>query len=167
MTSSASSSNITPGDGQHRQSLVSSAASDPLGASKTDSGNFLLIVFLALLSSINTTQSLAQTSANVVQKNATLQESINKQMMYINFQMLPANAKTTTINRVNQYNQDRQFQRQNMQSVIITLRQQGQGDMANAQVNVNYLQQNSSELTAVLTVMNTLMQLVNQMIQPK
>lgn len=135
--------------------------------------NFLTAVFLALLTSVGVTQKLAQSAADVVNANAEKQSAANKEIMSLRFQELPtmasglsSNARTDIINRNNQYNQNVQFRRQNIQQVIVTLQQSGKGAMSDAQVTVNYLQQNTSETSAVLKVMITIFQLISNMTSP-
>lgn len=127
--------------------------------------NYLLVVFQALLESVNVTQNLASTVSQMVELNASMQEDKNKLISEFQFRILPTDAKTNTINAVNEWNQNVTFDRQNIQSVVITLRQRGRTAMTQAQVTINYLQQNSSELTAILKIMIVVMQLINKVSQ--
>ncbi len=163
MNSSPSSSPIPP-------SIPSplTSGSDPLNASggNTSSQNFLIIVLFALLSTITTTQSLSQTNANTVETNAALQESLNKQIGQLQFQQPPNKGGTNTVNQVNAYNQNVEFLRQGLQGNLVGARQIGQGAIATANVLTDYLQNTSSGVTAVLSLMTTILQMINRINQP-
>lgn len=155
---------IPPSSGQER--LVQAVFTPSAKENQQTSTNFLLSVFIALLGSVGVTQNFSQAQSQLLDKNAQMQDSQNKLISLLQYKTLPDKASTDKINQVNQYNQNIQFSRQDIQSLVTTLRQYSQTGMAEAQTSVSNLQQVASEISSVLQVMLDVMQLINKISQP-
>ncbi len=132
------------------------------GISAAEQKSVLYLLFTALLGSINVLQSVATTNSKQINTNADLQQQMNLQVKKLQFVILPSNANSNQINQVNEINENVQFGRQDIQSNVITLRQNGQVLMTTAQVNVNYMQQTGSEVTATLKLILSISKLINK-----
>lgn len=124
--------------------------------------NFMVSVFMALLSSVSTVSSLVQTQSSKIEYNSNLQSKMNQGMGKMQNLVVPNNASSTQLKQVEQINANITIVRQNTQGQVLGLRQTGQQLSAQAQVLVNYMQQGGSETTAVLKTLLTVMKLINK-----
>ena len=127
--------------------------------------NYYAVLFYLLLSSMTIRQSTVLTESKQISENASAQNQLNKENADIQFSILPSNAKTNTINKVQDQNEQYAAIRENIQNSLITAGQVAQVTMTQASTNVNILQQDASEDSGWLQTLNTIFQVVDQMTQ--
>lgn len=139
-------------------------------ASGNDGGNisqfsYFAILFYLLLEAMEVRQSTVMSQSKMIAANAAAQNRLNKENANIKFSILPYNAKTATINRVQDENQEYAAQRENIQNSLITLRQNAQVQMTQASTNVNILEQDASENSGWLKMLATIFKVIDQITQ--
>ncbi len=144
--------------------IVPSGGSDPFDPF-SGKFNYYAVIFYLLLSSMQTRQATVLTEAKQISSNASAQNRLNKANAGIKFSILPPGAKTATINRVQDQNEQYAALRGDLQNSLITTRQLAQVMMTQASTNVNLLQQDASEDTGWLQTLNTVFQVVDEMTQ--
>lgn len=127
--------------------------------------SYFAIIFYLLLSSMTIRQNTVITQSKEISTNASIQNRLNKQNADIKFSILKPGAKTATINRVQDENEQYAALRENIQNSLITARQNAQVMMTQASTNVNVLQQDASENSGWLKTLNTIFQVIVQMTQ--
>lgn len=127
--------------------------------------NYYAVIFYLLVTSMETRQATVLTEAKQISTNASAQNRLNKANGALTFKILPTNAKTGTINQVQDENQERAAERADIQNALITTRQLGQVMMTQASTNVNLLQQDASEDSGWLQTLNTVFQVIDEMTQ--
>ena len=127
--------------------------------------NYYAVLFYLLLSSMTIRQSTVLIESKQISENASAQNQLNKENADIRFSILPSNAKTNTINKVQDQNEQYAAIRENIQNSLITARQVAQVTMTQASTNVNILQQDASEDSGWLQTLNTIFQVVDEMTQ--
>jgi|GEM_PF-4030913 hypothetical protein len=140
----------------------SASPADPFSGDPKDF-NYFAVLFYLLLSSMTIREGTVVTQAKQISENAALQEYLNKKNGDINFSILPPDAKTVTIDRIQQINQQKAAMRQVLQNALIIQRQNGQVMMTQASTNVNIMQQDASENSGWLQTLNTIFQVIDQM----
>jgi hypothetical protein len=126
---------------------------------------YFTVLFYLLLSSMTIRQSTVMTQSKQICANASIQDRLNKMNADIKFSILPENAKTEDINRVQEENQQYAALRQNIQNMLITARQNAQVMMTQTSTNVNILQQDASENAGWLQTLNTIFEVIDEMTQ--
>lgn len=128
-------------------------------------GDYYAIVFFLLLSSMSLRQDTVMTESKQIAANAKIQNILNDQNAKVTFSLLPTNAKTATINRVQAQNQQYAALREDIQNCLITARQNAQVMMTQASTNVHLLQIDASEDSGWMDTLNTIFKVINDMNQ--
>ena len=144
--------------------IVPSGGSDPFDPF-SGKFNYYAVIFYLLLSSMQTRQATVLTEAKQISANASAQNKLNNENEGIKFSILPSNAKTATINKVQDQNEQYAALRGDLQNSLITSRQLAQVMMTQASTNVNLLQQDASEDSGWLQTLNTVFQVIDEMTQ--
>lgn len=141
-------------------------ASQGVGNGLFDPGgkaNLYNLIFYLLLEAMNTRQQTVYTQANELSSNANAQNKENTRDKGIKFHQLPDKPTNGQINQVQDENEKAAAQRENIQNDLITLRQNGQVLMTEANTNVNTLEQDASMDSGWLKSLNTIFQVIDQM----
>lgn len=146
---------------------ISSSSSKffPLESLNPKKADFFAVLFFLLLTAMTIRQSTVLTESKQITANAAIQNKLNDRNAKITFAMLPPNAKTATINAVQDENERYAALREDIQNSLITARQNAEVMMTQASTNVNLLQQNSSEDSGWLETLNTIYKVLVQMTQ--
>lgn len=155
--------NITPLSAKMAP-IIPSGGSDPFDPF-SGKFNYYAVIFYLLLSSMQTRQDTVLTEAKQISQNASAQNKLNNYNAGIKFSILPSDAKTGTINKVQDQNEQYAAQRADLQNSLITARQLAEVMMTQASTNVNLLQQDASEDTGWLQTLNTVFQVIDEMTQ--
>jgi len=129
--------------------------------------NVLLGIFSALLGASQLEQDLSIAQSQSVNENAALQNQYNDLTLQLQYIVEPPGASQDEINQVNQANQNIESEKSGLQSAVTTLRQTGQQKMAILSTTSNSLQQTSSEVSSVLSLINQVFGLISGMIKPR
>ncbi len=156
--------NINQAETAHEAHTGSIAPNSPqmIKALHANKQNFFVAVFFALLSSMNVIADLAQTQAMSIQVNATLQMKMNQGMNKMQQIPVPLNATSIQLKNYDSLNANMTIVRQNTQGTVLAARQEGQQLSTQAQIYVEYMQQIGSQVTAVLSIIITVTQLINK-----
>lgn len=125
--------------------------------------SYFAILFYLLLSAMTIREGTVNVQAKQLSLNASIQNRLNKENGDIKFSILPSNAKTATINRVQEENQEYAAMRGDLEDRLITARQVAQVTMTQTSTNVDLLQQDASENAGWLKILNTVFQVIDEM----
>ena len=142
---------------------VPEAKIKPSGKDKSQPFSYFAVLFFLLMQAMEVRQGSVLTQSKVLQANSQAQNELNKENGNIKFSILPPNAKNPTINRVQEENQDKASERENIQNNLITCRQTAQVEMTQASTNVDILQQDASENSGWLKMLNTIFQVIDEL----
>ncbi|MCB1180602.1 MAG: DUF720 domain-containing protein [Chlamydiia bacterium] len=131
------------------------------------SGEIFLFVFELLINSMEIRQNTVVTMAGQLQTNAAIQKKLNAENAAISFAQVPdgPNVGQATINRIQDENEEKTKDRQDIQNELITERQSAQVQMTNTNTNVNFAEQDASEDTGWLKTLNTVFKVIDQITQ--
>lgn len=127
--------------------------------------SYFAVLFYLLMSAMSIRQNTVITQSKEISSNASIQNRLNKENEAIKFSILPSKAKTATINRVQDENEQYAAVREDIQNSLITARQNAQVMMTQTSTNVNILQQDASENSGWLKTLNTIFKVIDQMTQ--
>lgn len=147
------------------QKAVSSSSVPAATTLDAEGNNALALVIMALLGLLDTQQQGATLQAAEIKNYANLQNYYNDQIGKIKFSVLPAGAKTATINRVQMDNEHYTIERANIQDELLTARQTGSVVITQASATMDIIQQDSSENSDVMHVITSMANEIYQMIQ--
>lgn len=137
------------------------------GSSSKDKGtpkvDYFAMLFYLLLQAMNVRQGTIVTQSKQIGDNANAQNEMNKANGNIHFSILPPNATENQIDQVQEANQEYAAERQNIQNMLITARQNAQVMMTQTTTNVNILEQDASQDSGWLKTLNTVFQVIDEM----
>jgi hypothetical protein len=129
--------------------------------------DYFFLVFVLLLESMQVRQSTVMTESKEISMNASIQNQLNELNAAVTFVILPSGAGNPTINEVNTENQEYAALRENFQNSLITARQNAQVMMTQTSTNVNLLQQDASKDTGVIQMIQTIFQVINEILSKR
>lgn len=144
---------------------------DPSGGTELDvkaknkKAECYALLFYLLLQSMQIRQSTLITGSQLIEINADEQNKLNTDMAQIKFAILPPNATQDQINQVQEENQEYAAMRENYQDQEITTRQGAEVMMTQASTNVDLLEQDASENSGWLKLLNTIFQVIDEITQ--
>lgn len=145
---------------------------DPSGGEELDvkakrkAISYILLFFL-LLESMQIRQDTLVTGADQIEQNALMQDKLNKDNADIHFAILPPNATKDQINQVQEENEEYAAEREDIQNQEITTRQNAEVLMTQASTNVDILQQDASENSGWLKLLQTIFQVIDEITKQK
>lgn len=150
-----------------KSSVTVAAVKKNEGSSSQDKGapkaDYFSMLFYLLLQAMNIRQGTIVTQSKQIGDNANAQNEMNKANGNIHFSILPPNATENQIDQVQEANQEYAAERQNIQNMLITARQNAQVMMTQTTTNVNILEQDASQDSGWLKTLNTIFQVIDEM----
>ncbi len=153
-------------------SHLTKAAPPPPIPDSGDAGDFIegkkfsmIAIFFLFLDSMTSRQNTVIVQAKQIEKNASIQDALNKAAGDFKLVLLPSKAGTVTVNNVMIENEQLGADRAHIQNRLITERQKGQIIMTESSTTVNILQQDAAQDSGWLQMLNTMYQQIVDMTQ--
>jgi hypothetical protein len=127
----------------------------------------LYVAILLGIQSFQTFEDAITTLAGSIKENAALQTELNVKNAAVKFSILPENANDNDIKRVGDENMEFTAIRENIESELITARQDGQLEMSTVQMKVSDYNQHASLITKLLDSLKQLAELINKLSDPQ
>lgn len=125
--------------------------------------NLYTLLFFLLLQAMEVRQGTIVIESKQLEINASIQNGLNKENGNIHFSVVPPNATQNQINAVQEDNEEYAAMRENIQNILLTVRQSAEILMTQASTNVDLLQQNATENAGWLKLLSTLYQVIIEM----
>lgn len=129
-------------------------------------GILLYSVFSLLIDSIKIRQNTILIQSEQLNENTNIQQQLNQETNAIKFAIVSSDAKQAEITKIQNINQNYSAERNNLQDLLITARQNGQIILTNTSTNINIMQQLAAKDSSFLKILNNIGSVVNGMSQP-
>lgn len=129
-------------------------------------GTLLYSVFSLLIDSIKIRQNTILIQSEQLNDNTNIQQQLNQETNAIKFAVVPSDASQAEITKTQNINQNYSAERNNLQDLLITARQNGQIILTNTSTNINIMQQLAAKDSSFLKILNNIGSVVNGMSQP-
>lgn len=129
-------------------------------------GKLLYSVFSLLIEAIKIRQNTVLIQSEQLNDNTNIQQQLNKETNAIKFAVVPSGANQAEITKTQNINQNYSAERNNLQDLLITARQNGQIILTNTSTNINIMQQLAAKDSSFLKILNNIGSVVNNMSQP-
>ncbi|MFZ0565407.1 MAG: DUF720 domain-containing protein [Chlamydiales bacterium] len=161
-------SSITASDSNNNMKTVETGTTNKLSPEQKKAALYMYLWNL-LLEMMDNSNKYILNKSTILSNNAEAQTKLNEKDGQLQFVVLanPDNATQADIERVQNLNAQLSSVKDNIRSSLLTMRQSAQLMMTDTSTHVNFMQQNATQDSEWLKILNKIFSVINEMNQPQ